>query len=80
MTKAKTEEIWVNYVVLDLKRPWFISDKGCHWQNGQCKDKGEFTSRFISLVQQTKERFDTVFQKDEFYILKRKTFPKKIPK
>lgn len=72
MTKAKLEEKWVDYVVLDLKRPWFIGDEGCPWQNGQCKNNGEFSSRFLALVQQTKERFDTVFEKDGFYVLKRK--------
>lgn len=73
MTTAKTEEIWADYVVLDLKRPWFIGDKGCPWENGQCKNNGEFSSRFLALVQQTKARFDTVFEQNGFYILKRKT-------
>ncbi|MFQ5444293.1 MAG: DUF2079 domain-containing protein [Nitrospinales bacterium] len=75
MTAARTEEIWADYVVLDLKRPWFIGDEGCSWKNGQCKNNGEFSSRFLALVEQTKERFDTVFQKDGFYILKRKHLP-----
>ena len=77
ITTAKTVEIWSDYVVLDLKRVWFIEDKGCAWRNGQCKKDEEFSSEFIAMVQKTKEYFDTVFQKDEFYILKRKTFPKK---
>jgi uncharacterized membrane protein len=71
MTTTKTEGIWADYVVLDLKRPWFIEDKGCHWKYGQCKSNGEFSSRFLALVQQTKEHFDTVFQEDGLYILKR---------
>ena len=30
--KAGFKEIWVEYVILDLKRPWFIVDRGCSWQ------------------------------------------------
>jgi len=72
LTPAKTEEIWVDYVLLDQKKPWFIIDNGCPWENGQCKNKDAFSSKFLALVQQTKERFDSVFEKDGFYILKRK--------
>ncbi|MFQ5451507.1 MAG: hypothetical protein ACE5E9_12840 [Nitrospinaceae bacterium] len=75
MTTAKTEEIWADYVVLDLKRPWSLLDKGCAWRNGKCRDNGKFASRFLSTIQQTTERFDTVFEKDGFYILKRKHLP-----
>ncbi len=74
------EERSAEYVVLDLKRPWFIGDEGCPWINGQCNKNGEFSSRFLALVQQTKESFDTVFKEDGFYIFKRKAFPKKILK
>jgi uncharacterized membrane protein len=72
MTK-KTEEKWADFIVLDLKRPWFIGDEGCPWINGQCKNNEEFASRFLALVQQTKERFETVYKEDGFYILKRKS-------
>jgi uncharacterized membrane protein len=72
MTKAKTKRIWADYVVLDLKRPWFINDQGCSWKNGQCKNKGEFTSKFLALTQRTKELFNTVFEKDGFFVLARK--------
>lgn len=71
MSMARTEKIWGDYVVLDLKRPWFIEDKGCHWKNGKCIENDEFSFRFLALVQQTREHFDTVFEKDDFYILKR---------
>lgn len=79
MTK-KTDEKWADYIVLDLTRPWFIGDEGCPWGNGKCKNNGEFSSRFLALVQQTKELFNTVFEKDGFYIFKRKTFPREISK
>lgn len=72
MTKAKPAAIWSDYVVLDLKRLWFLEDKGCAWKNEQCINNEEFSSEFMTMVQQTKEHFDTVFEKDSFYILKRK--------
>lgn len=79
VTGINTDEVWADYVVLDLKRLWYIGDEGCSWKNGQCKNNAEFSSRFLALVQKTKEHFDTVFQKDEFYILKQKTSQKEIP-
>jgi len=31
--------IYADYRVLDLKRQWFINDRGCSaWRNGQCHD------------------------------------------
>jgi len=79
VTGVNTEEIWADYVVLDLKRPWFLMDRGCSWKNEQCINDEQFSSEFIAVVQQTNENFEKVFQKDEFYILKRKTFSGEIP-
>jgi uncharacterized membrane protein len=33
--ERKTKEIFAEYVLLDLKRPWYIGDQGCGFQNGQ---------------------------------------------
>jgi len=68
----ETEKKWADLVVLDLKRQWFLMDRGCSWKNDQCINDEEFSSEFLAVVQQTKERFDTVFEKDGFSILKRK--------
>lgn len=78
MIPLETEKKWSDFVVLDLKRPWFLIDGGCPWKNGRCQNNETFSSRFLALVQQTKERFDTVFEEDGFYILKRKTLSKNL--
>ena len=63
---------FANYVVLDLKRPWFIVDQGCYWVSGKCKNNTHFENRFLSLVERTREKFGVVFERDGFLILKRK--------
>ena len=32
--KLDSNEVWADYLVLDLKRPWYIGDKGCCWKTG----------------------------------------------
>lgn len=59
------------YAILDLKRPWFLMDKGCSWSDGKCKNNQEFEKQFLDIVKQTRELFYTVFEKDGFIILKR---------
>ncbi|CAD7776739.1 MAG: hypothetical protein KIIPBIDF_00803 [Candidatus Methanoperedenaceae archaeon GB50] len=47
--------IWADYVVLDLKRQWFINDRGCNrWKGGQCHDPA-FSQKFLKLVEETKK-------------------------
>jgi len=59
-----------DYVVLDLKRPWFVYDKGCTWLYGKCDDEVvEF--EYKKWVKYTKKIMKTVFEKDGFLILKR---------
>jgi len=63
--------IWADYVVLDLKRQWFINDRGCNrWRGGQCHDPA-FSQKFLKLVEETKKRYDLVYEKDGFMILRR---------
>jgi len=64
-------EIQADYVVLDMKRPWFIGDKGCDWLYGKCQDQ-EAANRFLELVDKVKERYEVAFAKDGFWIFKRK--------
>lgn len=76
-TPARTKIKWTHYVLLDLKRHWYIGDQGCSWENGHCKSHtDDFSTRFLSLVQKTNEQFDTIYQKDGFIILRRKISPK----
>lgn len=61
---------YADYVVLDLKRPYFLFDRGCHWIYGECLDK-DMETRFFDWVTFTKTKYDTIFEKDGFMILKR---------
>jgi uncharacterized membrane protein len=66
-------KVWADYVVLDMKRPWFIGDKGCVWEDDRCRDVDPVAEEFLKLVQQMKEKYETVFEKDGVVILKRRT-------
>jgi hypothetical protein len=71
MLPAVTHDRYADYVVLDLKRPWFIVDKGCEWIYGECRDK-EIAREFLDLVARTKARYETLFERDGFMILRRR--------
>ena len=70
LKKREADAQWADYVVLDLKRAWFIGDKGCAWINQRCKDNSKFASEFLDLVQQTKNSFNILIEQDGFLILK----------
>jgi uncharacterized membrane protein len=69
--KVKIEYNYSDYVVLDLKRPWFIKDHTCRWDIDNCGDELEFENTFLELVKKTHERFSIVFEQDDFIIFKR---------
>jgi uncharacterized membrane protein len=60
-----------DYVVLDLKRPWYVVDQGCEWKDGACQNQ-EVAAVFQENVTRAKKDFDTVVDEDGFMILKRK--------
>ena len=60
-----------DYVILDLKKPWFINDKGCRWVGTKCTESKIFEEKFLHHVNMAKKVFDTVYDKDQFLILKR---------
>ncbi|HIO23416.1 MAG TPA: DUF2079 domain-containing protein [Nitrospinaceae bacterium] len=64
-----------DYVILDLKKPWFISENGylisCHWVEGKCSNAKNFEERFLHLVDTAKKFFETIYDNDQFMILKR---------
>ena len=71
LEKSTTSSAWADYVVLDIKKPWFIISLGCYWVQGTClKGQQEFANRFSSLVAKTKEHFEMVYENDGFIILK----------
>ena len=59
------------YVVLDLKRPWFMVDQGCEWKDGACRDKA-VADAFLENLERARRDFDTLVEDDGFLILKRK--------
>ncbi|MFZ5427815.1 MAG: DUF2079 domain-containing protein [Thermodesulfobacteriota bacterium] len=59
------------YVILDLKRPWFVVDKGCSWKDGACRDQAT-AAEFMANLDRTLTLFDKVHEEDGFMILKRK--------
>ena len=66
--------VWADYVILDLKKPWFIVSQGCHWIRGKCfEDKQGFSNNFSRLVEKTEEQFDTIYENDSFMILKNRS-------
>jgi uncharacterized membrane protein len=71
MSPAVTYDRYADYVVLDLKRPWFIVDKGCEWIYGGCRNK-EKAREFLDLVARTRARYETLFEHDGFMILRRR--------
>ena len=74
LKKNVSNPVWADYVILDLKKPWFIVSLGCYWVGGAClESQQEFTSRFSSLVEKTAENFDTIYENDGFMILKNRS-------
>ncbi len=68
------KKYWADYIILDLKRPWFIVDRSCHWFEEKCVNDPAFESEFLGLVDKSRKYFDPVFENDGFMILKRKTW------
>ena len=72
MPPAITHYRYADYVVLDLKHPWFIVDKGCDWLYGACRND-EMAAKFLRLVNETRQRYNTVFERDGFMIFRLRT-------
>jgi uncharacterized membrane protein len=67
---AITYDRYADYVVFDLKRPYFLGDRGCEWIYGECRNK-EMEKLFLGWVAYTRSVYDTVFERDGFMILRR---------
>lgn len=61
---------FADYVVLDMKRPYFLVDKGCEWIYGECRDK-TMEKKFLDWVAYARSHYETVFEQDGFMILRR---------
>ena len=66
--KGHIENKFADYVVLDLKRPWFNGTQGCEWVSGKCKGGTGFENSFMELTKKTKKNVDVLFEQDEFII------------
>lgn len=65
------EESLAEYVVLDLKRPWFVVDQGCGWKDGACRDQA-VAAAFRESLERARAIFDVIHEDDGFMILKRR--------
>ncbi len=65
------QESLAEYLVLDRKRPWFVVDQGCEWQDGACRNL-EVAAVFTENVDRAMELFEVVLEDDGFMILKRR--------
>jgi hypothetical protein len=70
-SEVEWRTIMADYVVLDMKRPWFLIDKGCDWLYGKCSN-ARMTNEYLEWVEKTKSIMQVVFERDGFIILKRK--------
>ena len=66
-----THDRYADYVVLDLKRPYFLVDRGCEWIYGECSNR-EMEKEFLDWVAYTQSIYDVVFEQDGFMILRRR--------
>ena len=71
LPRLEWQAVWVDYLVLDLKGPWFVGDKGCEWIYGECRSK-ETGKKFLDCVAYTRSTYDTVVEQDSFMILRRR--------
>ena len=75
LEKIVGNPVWADYVVLDLKKPWFIGTLGFPLVGGAClENQQKFTSKFSSLVKKTAENFDSIYENDGFMILKNRSY------
>jgi len=68
--EVKLKEVMAEYVVLDMKRPWFIGDIGCNWNFGKCTNE-EMKNEYLNWVETTRNIMQVAFEKDGFIIFRR---------
>lgn len=66
----RTRERYADYVVLDMKRPYFMVDRGCGWIYGACQDKA-MEQKFFDQIAYARDYYETIFERDGFMILRR---------
>ena len=59
---------YADFIVLDLKRPYFIVDKGCNWLFGKCTNI-DLENKFNLSVSDARNNYRTIYENDGFVIL-----------
>jgi len=62
---------FADWVILDLKRPWFVLDEGCAWVGNACTDQ-TMAETFNSHVRGLDRTFDQVVNADGLLIYRRR--------
>ena len=71
ITPAHTPEMrYADYLIIDMKRPLYLLDKGCEWVDHQCRND-KAVADFHAALSQARLKFQTIFAYDGFEILKR---------
>jgi len=67
-----TNPEYADYVVIDLKRPYFLGDIGCEWAYGECQNQ-KIKETFLDSVKFAISKGVVIFQNDGFIIIKENT-------
>jgi uncharacterized membrane protein len=70
LPRIERHPVMADYVILDMKRPWFLLDKGCEWYYGECRD-AKMAARYLEWVTKARRTMLMVFEEDGFVILRR---------
>ncbi|BEI40384.1 hypothetical protein PHIN9_03150 [Polynucleobacter sp. HIN9] len=71
-SKNSEIEVFAHFVLIDLKRPYFLVDQGCNWAYGKCQNiKKE--KEFLTILESTKALYKIIYEYDGFMILERKS-------
>lgn len=70
LADTKWKNVTADYVVVDLKRPWYLGDKGCDWRYGKCTNKKMYYE-FLAWIEKTRYIMNVVFENDGFIIFRR---------
>ena len=63
------DNIYADYVVIDMSKPWYLDDKSCSWIYGECTDF-ERGSNFMDSINKLSSSYDVIYQKNSFFIYK----------
>lgn len=66
------QEVVSDYVVIDLKAPYYLGDRGCLWIYGVCENKDN-EAAFLQHVQELDLTYDEIYKEDGLRIFKRRS-------